>query len=124
MNLLKEQTVTTIDELYCNIDDFNKIFYAEWEKTLLESGEKKRRRKGVMSPSELMTILIYFHQSHYKDFKNYYLGHVHQHLRSEFPKLLSYTRFLGVMSSVLVPLCTYFTHCLSQLGLLLLMRPV
>ncbi len=104
----------TIDELYCNIDDFNKVFYAEWEKTLLASGEKKRRRKGLMSPSELMTILIHFHQSHYKDFKNYYLGHVHQHLRSEFPTLLSYTRFLGVMSSVLVPLCSYFTHCLGK----------
>ncbi len=43
--------------------------------------------------------------------KSYYLCHVHQHLRKEFPNLLSYTRFLGVMSSVLVPLCAYFTHC-------------
>ncbi len=103
--------MTTIDELYCNIDDFNQVFYPEWEKTLLESGDKKRRRQGVMSPGELMTILINFHQSHYKDFKSYYLCHVHQHLRKEFPNLLSYTRFLGVMSSVLVPLCAYFTHC-------------
>ncbi len=60
----------------------------------LESGDKKRRRQGVMSPSELMTILINFHQSHYKDFKSYYLCHVHQHLRKEFPNLLSYSRFL------------------------------
>ncbi len=50
--------MTTIDELYCNIDDFNQFFYPEWEKTLLESGDKKRRRQGVMSSSELMTILI------------------------------------------------------------------
>ncbi len=63
--------MTTIDELYCNIADFNQVFYPEWEKTLLESGDKKRRRQGVMSPSELMTILIKFHQSHYKDFKSY-----------------------------------------------------
>ncbi len=49
--------MTTIDELYCNIDDFNQVFYPEWEKTLLESGDKKRRRQGVMSPGELMTIL-------------------------------------------------------------------
>ena len=86
--------MTTIDELYCNIDDFNQVFYPEWEKTLLESGDKKRRRQGVMSPSELMTILINFHQSHYKDFKSYYLCHVHQHLRKEFPNLLSYSCFL------------------------------
>ena len=103
--------MTTIDELYCNIDDFNQFFYPEWEKTLLESGDKKRRRQGVMSPGELMTILINVHQSHYKDFNSYYLCHVHQLLRKEFPNLLRYTRFLGVMSSVLVPLCAYFTHC-------------
>jgi len=101
----------TIDELYCDIDDFNKVFYPEWEKTLLESGEKKRCRKGFMIPSEVMTIIIHFHQSHYKDFKSYYLYHVHQYLRNEFPKLLSYTRFLEVMPSVLVPLCSYFSHC-------------
>jgi len=114
MNLLKEQTVTTIDELYCNIDDFNQGFYPEWEKLQLESGDKKRHRKGIMSPSELMTIIIHYHQSHYKNFKNYYLGHVHQHLRKEFPQLLSYTRFLGLMSSILVPLCAYFGHCLGK----------
>ena len=50
--------MTTIDELYCNIDDFSQVFYPEWEKTLLESGDKKRRRQGVMSLSELMTIQI------------------------------------------------------------------
>ena len=50
--------MTTIDELYCNIADFNQVFYPEWEKTLLESGDKKRRRQGVMSLSELMTIQI------------------------------------------------------------------
>ncbi len=38
--------MTTIDELYCNIADFNQFFYPEWEKTLLESGDKKRRRQA------------------------------------------------------------------------------
>ena len=32
-------------------------------------------------------------------------------LGKSFQNLLSYTRFLGVMSLVLVPLCAYFTHC-------------
>lgn len=101
----------TIEALYCDVDDFNQDFYPVWEKTLLESGEKKRRRQGQMSPSEIMTIIIHFHQSHYRSFKHYYLGHVHLYLRGEFPKLLSYTRFLEVMANVLVPLCSYLTHC-------------
>ena len=103
--------MSTIDALFCDVDDFTKVFYPEWEKTLLESGEKKRRKSGLMTPSEIMTIIIHFHQSYYKDFKNYYLHHVHQHMRSEFPKRLSYTRFLEVMPSVLVPLYAYFVHC-------------
>lgn len=100
-----------LEALYTDVDDFNKVFYPQWEKTQLPSSKNKRRRNGVMIPSEIMTIIIHFHQSHYKDFKNYYLGYVHRHLRQEFPNLLSYTRFLGVMDRVLIPLCAYFEMC-------------
>lgn len=115
----------TIDALFCDVDDFTKAFYPQWEKHQLENGLKKRRKSGRMTPSEIMTIIINFHQSYYKDFKNYYLHHVHQYMRKEFPKLLSYTRFLEVMPSVLVPLCAYFTHCKGQPTVLpLLTQPV
>ena len=99
-----------IDALYVLVDDFNQKFYPEWERTQIESGKKKRRKKGNMTPSEVMTIIIYFHMSNHKDFKNYYLGYVHQRLHKEFPRLLSYTRFLAVMPRVLVPLCALFGH--------------
>jgi hypothetical protein len=36
--------------------------------------------------SEIMTILIHFHQSNYR---NFYLEHVMTHLRNEFPGLVS-----------------------------------
>ncbi len=99
-----------IDALYTEVDDFNKKFYPEWEKSQIESEQKKRRKKGMMTPSEVMTIIIHFHQSNHKDFKNYYLGYVHQRLCKEFPQLLSYTRFLAVMPTVLVPLCALFGY--------------
>lgn len=116
----------TIDALYYDVDDFNKAFYPEWERLELSNGSKKRRRKGIMSHSELMTILIHFHQSHYKDFKSYYLYHVHQHLRNEFPQLLSYTQFLGGLCH------QYWFPCVltlpivreNQQALFLLMPPV
>jgi len=57
-----------------------------------------------------MSIIILFHRSNYKDFKNFYLFYMHKHLKKAFPKLLSYSRFLEVMPRVLVPLCGYFTH--------------
>ncbi len=50
-----------------------------------------------MSSSEIMTIIISFHQSHYRNFKNYYLGYVAKYLKSYPPSLLSYTRLLEAM---------------------------
>ena len=59
-----------------------------------------------------MTILIHFHQSGYRDFKFYYLYHVQAHLRAEFPRLVSYARFITLLPRVLVLLWTYaLTRC-------------
>lgn len=62
-----------------------------------------------MSISEMMTVVIGFHMSHHSDVKNYYLGYVSCFYKSDFPKLLSYTRFLEVLTSLIVPMCAYFT---------------
>lgn len=94
-------------ELFVSVDDFCQVFLPFWERKLLQDGSKKRRRAGEMSVSEIMTILIYFHQSHYRDFKTYYTDHVCEHMRSEFPKLVSYQRFVILMPSVLGPLSAY-----------------
>lgn len=101
-------------ETFCDVDDFCQLFIEQWQKSLLEDGTIKRRRACRLTPSEIMTIIIHFHQSHYRDFKNYYLNYVYPHLRSYFPNLLSYTRFLGVTSSVLIPMCSYLTSKLGQ----------
>ena len=34
-----------------------------------------------------MTIIVYFHASHYRDFKHYYTEYVEAHLRPYFPAL-------------------------------------
>lgn len=86
------------------------IFVRPFYPLQLESGERKRNRKGRMAESEIMTIIIAFHMSHQRDFKNFYLGIIHRYHKNEFPTLLSYTRFLEVMPSVLVPLSSFFTH--------------
>jgi hypothetical protein len=96
-------------ELFCDVDDFCKVFIPQWRKQLLEDGTQKRQREGQMTTSEIMTIVISFHMSHYRDFKNYYLRYVSLVYKNEFPNLLSYTRFLAVMPRVIVPMCAYFT---------------
>jgi hypothetical protein len=63
--------------------------------------------KPTLSLSEVMTIIIHFHQSEYRHFKAYYTKHVMVHLQSEFPKLVSYNRFVELMPGALLPLCVY-----------------
>ena len=61
-----------------------------------------------------MTILIHFHQSHYRTFKAYYTEHVQKHLRAEFPRLVGYARFVQRMPRVAALLCGYLTHLFGQ----------
>jgi hypothetical protein len=98
-------------ELFCDVDDFWKRFQPHWEQEMLASGAVHRLREGKLAESEVMTIMVHFHQSHYRHFKAYYTEYVQLHLRSEFPNLVSYGRFVQLMPSVLVPLCAYLVSC-------------
>lgn len=96
-------------ELYCVVDEFAKEFFPEFEKAQLEYGVKKRQNSCSLTPSEIMTIMIYFHQLRFRDFKTFYTQYVMKHLRKEFPDLVSYNRFVELMPSILLPLC-FFIH--------------
>lgn len=102
-------------ELFVHVDDFCNVFLPFWTAQSLTSGARQRQRDRSLSLSEIMTILIAFHQSHYRDFKAYYCQQVLAHWRSEFPGLVSYNRFVEFIPSALVPLCAYFQqHCLGD----------
>ena len=94
-------------ELFCDVDDFCQEFQPYWEQQQLTTGIKRRRRSGQLCLSEIMTIIINFHQSSYRDFKAYYQKYVMIDLRSEFPKLVSYPRFVTLMKETILPLCGY-----------------
>jgi len=102
-------------ELFCDVDDFCQKFEPNWNKRLLASGERQRRRQRNLSLSEIMTIVIHFHQSQFRNFKAYYQDYVLQYLQAEFPDLVSYTRFIEFMPSVLIPLSVYLrTACFGS----------
>ncbi|MGB4292784.1 MAG: IS982 family transposase, partial [Bacteroidales bacterium] len=58
-------------EIFCNVDDFNKVFINELQKHQLSDGSRKRIKPGNLNESEVMTIVIYFHLMRYRDFKHY-----------------------------------------------------
>lgn len=107
----REAPMSALLHMFCDIDDFCKLFEPAFEEHLLESGTHQRRRRPQLSLSEIMTILVHFHRTSYRTFKAYYTGHVLKHLRGHFPGLVSYQRFIELMPRALVPLACYLHSC-------------
>ena len=103
-----------IEEIFCEIDDYCKAFFPAFERGLLPSLQAKRQRAISMSAGEIMTILVLFHLSHYRDFKNFYLDCVMRQMRDCFPTLLSYNRFVEVQRRVFPALCSFMKHKAGQ----------
>jgi hypothetical protein len=97
----------SILDLFCSVDAFWQRFEPQWERELLRSGTRQRRRATRLHPAEILTILILLQQSGYRTFKGFYTQHVQVHLRQDFPRLLSYSRFVALMPRYLVPLAVY-----------------
>ena len=98
-------------ELFCHVDDFCQRYPGLWTPLALPDGARHRQRARGLSLSEVMTILIVFHQTHYRNFKAFYTEHVQAHLQEEFPGLVSYGRFVEFMPATLLPFCAYFRIC-------------
>lgn len=92
--------------LFCDVDDFCQQ-YDQWLAQQQLGSIRKRGPQGQLCLSEIMTILIHFHQMRYRDFKTYYNGFVRVHLSDAFPKLVSYHRFVELMPRTIVPLYAY-----------------
>ena len=98
-----------IIQLFCEIHDF----FLDYEKQKASQTSKdintsnKRNRPSRLHISEVMTILIYFHQSNHRTFKQYYQQKVQQELGWAFPHLVSYSRFVELMSDTVELLQMY-----------------
>jgi hypothetical protein len=104
----------SLEALFCDVDDFCQWFEKQWKQKLLGDGMQQRQRSRSLCLSEIMTILIAFHQSAYRNFKWFYTHLVCGHWRDAFPTLVSYNRFVEWLPSVLIPLCAYLRHCFGQ----------
>ena len=102
-------TEDKVTEIFCIADDFCKEFEVEIAKYSLASSPDapKRRRKRMMSDSEIITILICFHFNTYRNFKHYYLSRVCGEWKHLFPRRFSYNRFIEVMPRCFVALTMF-----------------
>ncbi len=97
-----------ITQIFCDVDDFCKQWENLWQQIpQLPSTTGERRSKSRMCRSEVMTIVIAFHGSGYRTFKEFYTLHVLPSWREAFPNQVSYTRFVGLMQECLMLLCCF-----------------
>ena len=90
--------------LFCCIDDFAKT-YTEWESHRLIPSGRRRRRKGKLSLSEMLFIMVLFHLSPFKTFKDFWIYGIEQKYRDSFDSLPSYGRFVALIPRLFMPFC-------------------
>lgn len=95
--------------IFYHVDEFCKLFEKEVAIKVLSSGKSIRNRKSSLKLSEVMTIVIYYQQSGYKTFKDYYTRNVA--LRSAFPRMPSYNRFVELQQKISLPLTIFTRLC-------------
>lgn len=93
--------------IFCEIDDFCLLFEPLWHRHLLQNRVARRHKPKALALSEVMTILVLFHSSGYRDLKTFYTQYVQKHLLWAFPRLVSYNRFVELQREALVPLWCY-----------------
>lgn len=100
-------TPTKLLNIFLLIDDFCKEIEPHIsKKTVLPSKKKTRKRAFVMSDSEIMTILVAFHLSQYRNLKAFYLM-LCREWKCHFPKTLSYNRFVERQKMVAIKLALF-----------------
>jgi hypothetical protein len=96
-----------LEEIFYESDEFCKDFEKQFKIKLLTDGEGKRKREFALSLSEIMTIMICYHESGFKTFKDFYEKHVLVNMKRDFPKLVSYNRFVELRQKALFPLFAF-----------------
>jgi hypothetical protein len=106
---MAQLTTANIIEIYCIADDFCKEFSKEVTEHQLrpDDGKRHRNRSFAMSDAEIITLMICFHYGSFRNLKHFYLFYVGEHLRSEFPNLLSYNRFVELERKVMLPFALF-----------------
>lgn len=97
--MLSKDKENKLLELFMAIDDFCKAL-EDWKQDHPQLCHSVTRHPE-MSDSEMMTILVFFQCSGYKCFQYYYQHLVAIDLKRDFPKQVSYARFVALIPRLL-----------------------
>lgn len=98
-----------IISVFYDIDNFCKELKNYFEHSFIPCDRKKAffEPSFSLSLSEIMTICVCFHLSGYRTFKWYYTKLIQKEYHKFFPGLVSYHRFVELMSYAALPLSLF-----------------
>ena len=104
-----------ITQIFWDVDDFCLQWSRIWRtQKQLPSMPNEKRCRSRMTLSEVMTIVIAFHGSGFRTFKEFYALQVLPHWKRAFPNLVSYNRFVELMPWCLMLLCCFLNTCKGE----------
>ena len=104
MQLTKDK----VTEIFYLADEFCQEFSKKFDQHLIGAKPRKTPR---MSDSEVIAILIFFHFGTFRNLKHFYLYYVQKHMQDEFPKTVSYNRFVELSQRVCMPMTLFLKTC-------------
>lgn len=93
--------------LFCEMDDFC-LALQNWKEK--QGLSRKSTRSPKLCESEIMTLCVFYHESGYKCFQYFYQRLILPVLKSYFPHLVSYERFLTLLPRVLPGLYLFLLY--------------
>jgi hypothetical protein len=100
--------------IFCEVDDFCRKFEPKFNQQSLADGTRKRIKPSKMSRAEVMTLMILFHRSGFRDLKRFYTKVVCKYWRKDFCNLLSYNRFVELQKDSLILLGAFMQTRLGR----------
>ena len=102
-----------LTQIFCDVDDFYQSFerFSKRDVAQLPYDGQAKRYQSRLSVSEVMTIVIAFHGSGYRTFKEFYTNKVLPDWREAFPNLVSYGRFVELMPWSFMGLVCFLNSC-------------
>lgn len=100
-------------QLFCDVDDHVKALLKDKENKVLTCQTRKRGYAPKMSLSEIITIIIWYHSSGFKNFKAFY-NHLEINHRTDFRYLLSYSRFVEWVPYCLIPMSSFLQSKMGE----------
>ena len=102
-----------ITEIFYSVDEFCIEFNKAKEGHIISKStvKKPRNRSCRLSDSEIITIMILFHLGQFRNLKHFYINYVQKHLQTDFPKTVSYNRFVELQQKALMPMASFLQLC-------------